>query len=235
MLQLTYQGDTAIPVEVEGILPETVRELSLDAIRSLEIFHGNRQKQLGDFFSVEGDPSDCNWNMSGDLSGVHWIGTEMREGHIHIEGNAGRHLGSEMRGGLISCDGDVGDWAGGEMRGGRLQIRGNAGHLLGAAYRGSRRGMRGGTIIVQGNAGNEVGHTMRRGSILVGGKAGDMIGFNMLAGTLFRLRRVRHSPWRWYETGYTRFVCCRSGSLAPDVSVWLSLRATLPAADESVA
>lgn len=183
-LQLTYTAQTPIPVEIEGLTPDAVRDKSLDEIRRWEIFHGNRKLPLGEMFQVEGDPSDLAWEMHGNLAGVHWIGAHMREGSIHIHGPAGRHLGSEMHGGRITVDGDAGDWVGGEMHGGVIHVHGRAGHLVGAAYRGSRKGMTGGTILIDGDAGNEIGHTMRRGLIAIGGTAGDMIAFNMLAGTL---------------------------------------------------
>jgi formylmethanofuran dehydrogenase subunit C len=183
-LELRYQADTSIPVEIEGLTPEAVRDKSLDEIRRWEIFHGNRKLPLGEMFTVEGDPSDLSWEMHGNLAGVHWIGAQMREGSIHVHGPAGRHVGSEMRGGRIEVDGDAGDWVGGEMHGGVIYVHGWAGHLVGAAYRGSRKGMTGGTILIEGDAGNEIGHTMRRGLIAIGGAAGDMIAFNMLAGTV---------------------------------------------------
>ncbi|MBN1852110.1 MAG: formylmethanofuran dehydrogenase subunit C [Pirellulales bacterium] len=184
-LTLTYRAETKVPVEIEGITPDTVRELSLDAIRRLDIYHGNQTIPLGAMFDIEGDPSDLEFEMHGNLSGVHWIGAHMREGRIQIHGPAGRHLGSEMLGGAIIVHGDAGDWVGGEMHGGLIRVHGSAGHQAGSAYRGSLIGMTGGTILIDGNAGNEIGHTMRRGLIAIGGTCDDLIGFNMLAGTVF--------------------------------------------------
>ncbi len=184
MLTLSYQGQTQVPVEVEGITPDVVRALSVAEIERLPIYHGNRQVTLGDFFQVSGDAGDERIEWLGDLKGVHWIGTKMKSGRMDIRGSAGRHVGSEMSGGELHVEGDVSDWAGGEMHGGLLQIRGSAGHLVGAAYRGSARGMTKGTILVHGSAGNEIGHTMRRGLIVVGGESGDLAGFNMRAGTV---------------------------------------------------
>ena len=183
-LQIELTASTTIPVEVEGITPDVVRDMDLKEIEALEIFEGNNQAALADFFSVSGDPSDEHIRFLGELSGVHWIGTKMQSGQITIEANAGRHVGSEMSGGRIDVMGDVSDWVGAEMKGGMIHVRGRAGHLVGAAYRGSAVGMRGGTILVDGNAGNEVGHTMRRGLIGIGGSIGDLAGFNMLAGTI---------------------------------------------------
>ncbi|MCH5375732.1 MAG: formylmethanofuran dehydrogenase subunit C [Planctomycetes bacterium] len=192
-LHLELKTQSSVPVEVEGITPDVVRDRSLDEIRRLEIFHGNVKLPLTEFFNVSGDPTDGCIEWHGDLSGVHWIGTGMSDGRIDIRGNAGRHVGSEMSGGEIHVDGDAGDWVGGEMHGGLICVGGNAGHLVGAAYRGSVRGMTGGTILIHGQAGNEIGHSMRRGLIAVGG-AGDLVGFNMLAGTVLILGTsgIRH-------------------------------------------
>lgn len=192
-LRLELKTQSTVPVEVEGITPDVVRDKSLDEIRQMEIFHGNVKLPLMEFFDVSGDPADRCMQWHGDLAGVHWIGTGMSDGRIHVHGNAGRHLGSEMTGGEIHVDGDAGDWVGGEMHGGSICVQGDAGHLVGAAYRGSARGMTGGTIMIHGQAGNEIGHSMRRGLVAVG-TAGDLAGFNMLAGTVLILGAsgIRH-------------------------------------------
>lgn len=183
-LKLVYHGQTTIPVEIEGFLPRTVRDKRLAEIEKFEIFHGNEKRPLADFFAVSGDPGDLQFDFEGDLSGVHWIGTRMGEGVIHVAGHAGRHVGSEMTGGEIHVAGDASDWVGGEMHGGLIHVCGRAGHLIGAAYRGSKRGMTGGTILVRGETGNEIGHSMRRGLLATGG-CGDFVGLNMIAGTIF--------------------------------------------------
>lgn len=182
-LRLTYQADTKIPVEVEGLLPRAVRELSLPQIERFEIFHGNEKRPLGDFFSASGSASDNRIEFAGNLAGVHWIGAHLDEGMILVDGDAGRHVGSEMTGGEIHVTGNAGDWLGGEMHGGLIHVRANAGDHVGAAYRGSKRGMTGGTLLVEGTAGDEIGHTMRRGLIAVGG-CGDFAAINMIAGTI---------------------------------------------------
>jgi len=184
-LRLTYKAIASVPVEVEGITPDVVCNHTLDEIRRLQVFHGNREMELAELFDVEGDPTDMSMDWEGELSGVHWIGAKMRGGQIRIHGNAGRHVGSELQGGVIHVEGDAGDWVGGEMHGGLIHVRGRAGHLIGAAYRGSARGMTGGTLLIDGDVGNEIGHTMRRGLLAVGGDVGDLVGFNMSAGSIF--------------------------------------------------
>ena len=150
-LQIDLTSHTSIPLELEGVTPDVVRDLSLGEIQQLEIFEGNNKAKLGDFFRVSGDPTDGEIRFVGDLSGVHWIGTKMASGQITIEGNVGRHVGSEMSGGRIDVMGNASDWVGAEMQGGTIHVRGRAGHLVGAAYRGSAVGMRGGTILVDGD------------------------------------------------------------------------------------
>jgi formylmethanofuran dehydrogenase subunit C len=184
MLTFRYNAKTSVPVEVEGLTPSAVRGMTLAEIERFEIFHGNRKIPLAEFFSVSGDPHDARFEFQGHLAGVHWIGAQMSEGEIHVQGDAGRHVGSEMTGGVLHVHGNASDWVGGEMHGGLIHVRGNAGHLVGSAYRGSAIGMAGGTILIGGSAGNEVGLTMRRGLLAVGGTCGDFVGANMLAGTV---------------------------------------------------
>jgi formylmethanofuran dehydrogenase subunit C len=183
-LRLKYKAETTVPVEVEGLVPSSVRAKLLAQIERLEVFHGNRKLALAEVFDVTGDPTDQRIEFEGDLSGVHWIGAGMDGGQIHVAGSAGRHVGSEMSAGRITVDGDAGDWVGAQMHGGVIRVRGRAGHAAGAAYRGSARGMTGGTILIDGPAGNEIGHTMRRGVIAVGG-AGDAVGVGMIAGSVY--------------------------------------------------
>lgn len=193
-LHLRYKGSTTVPVEVEGITPDTVGDKSLAKIERGDIYHGNVKVPLAEFFDATGDPSDQQIVWEGDLAGVHWIGAKMTAGRVRVVGSAGRHVGSEMKGGEIVVEGDVSDWVGGELHGGLIRVRGRAGHLAGAAYRGGTRGMTGGTLLIHGAAGNEVGHAMRRGLLAVGGGVADMAGFNMLAGTIlvFGDSGIRH-------------------------------------------
>jgi formylmethanofuran dehydrogenase subunit C len=193
-LRLRLKASSSVPLEVEGVTPDSVRGKSLSEIEKLVMFQGNLRLPLAEVFGVSGNADDGVIEWEGNLAGVHWIGAKMATGKIVIAGNCGRHLGSEMRGGEIQVQGSAGDWVGGEMQGGFIHVHGDAGHLVGAAYRGSAVGMTNGTILVGGNAGNEIGHSMRRGLIAIGGNSGDLAGFNMLAGTilLFGETGIRH-------------------------------------------
>jgi formylmethanofuran dehydrogenase subunit C len=183
-LLLSYRAIAAVPVELEGIVPDRLRDLSLAEIERISIFHGNRPASLAELFAVSGDPSDSRIEFVGELSGVHYIGQRMTSGTIEVHGNVGRHVGAEMTGGRITVRGNVGDWAGAEMHGGELHITGSAGHWVGASYRGSKKGMTDGTIAIRGNAGDEIGSAMRRGTVAVAGSCGDAAGFSMVAGTI---------------------------------------------------
>lgn len=183
-LTLYYNGQTSIPVEIEGFTPDWACDKSLSEIQRFEIFHGNRKTFLAEMFTISGDPGDKQLHFEGDLAGVHWLGAHMASGRVTIHGNAGRHVGSQMKGGEVIVEGDAGGWTGAEMRKGLIHVKGNSGTLTGGAYRGSSKGMTGGSILIDGNAGHEIGVTMRRGLIAVGGTAGDMPGFNMIAGTI---------------------------------------------------
>jgi formylmethanofuran dehydrogenase subunit C len=203
VLKLQFKGGADVPLEVEGICPDTLRGEAIHEIEKREVFYGNTRVPLAEFFSISGDPSDGHHQWDGDLAGVHWIGAGMTEGTIHITADAGRHIGSEMSGGQITVDGDASDWVGAEMKGGLIDVRGRAGHLIGSAYRGSAKGMTGGTILVHGDVGNEIGHSMRRGLLVVGGNTGDLIGFNMHAGTILV----------WGESGIRHGAGMRRGTI----------------------
>jgi formylmethanofuran dehydrogenase subunit C len=185
-LTIRLRTKNAIPIEVDSIRLETVRELSLDQIKATLVQYGNKTPTLGEFFDVSGSAAaDNHLVWEGDCAQIKLIGTNWIAGRITVDGPAGMHLGAEMTGGEIEVRGNAADWVGAEMKGGRIRIRGNTGHCVGAVYRGGRRGMTGGEILIDGNTGNELGHTMRRGLIAVRGKVGDAAGFNMLAGSLF--------------------------------------------------
>ncbi len=186
-MPLTFElhTSTSIPLEVDSIQVDTVREQSADDVSRTLIQRGNRQVPIGEFFKVTGSANeDETLVWQGDCSKVKLIGTHLNGGRVVVEGNAGMHLGAEMRKGEIVVNGDAADWVGAEMKGGRIHIHGNAGHLIGAVYRGGRKGMTGGEILVDGNIGNEIGHSMRRGLIAAGGKIGDFAGVSMIAGTI---------------------------------------------------
>lgn len=184
-LVLTVRNSSSIPLEVDSVSNESVRNQSQDEVLRTLIQRGNKQVPLAEFFDAAGSAADDDelvWE--GDCSRVKYIGAHLISGRVRVEGDAGMHLGAEMKGGEVIVSGNAHDWVGAEMKGGRIHVHGNAGHLIGATYRGGRRGMTGGEVLVDGNAGNELGNSMRRGLIAVGGGVGDFAGVSMIAGTI---------------------------------------------------
>ncbi len=155
---------------------------------------GNEYMPLAEVFAVSGDPSDLNVVIQGDVPNARWIGAEMTEGTIRVEGSVGRHAGAIMRGGELIVSGNAGDWLGREMKGGRIRVSGNAGDFVAASLPGERRGMTGGEILIGRNAGDKIGRRMRRGLIAVGGTAGDSVGLELLAGTILVFGRCGLRP-----------------------------------------
>jgi formylmethanofuran dehydrogenase subunit C len=187
MLKIEVRHDSDIPLEMPGILPERVANLTPLAASKHPVLLGNRRLELGEVATVSKDGSDAQLWFVGNTGRLKNLGAGMNRGMIWVYGDAGMHAGAGMNGGLLHILGSAGDWCGAEMRGGQIEVRGSAGNQLGAAYRGSRHGMRGGAIVVHGNAGDEAGLLMRRGVIAVGGKVGRFAGATMIAGTLVAL------------------------------------------------
>ena len=121
-----------IPIETDGIKPDHLATLSPSEIAALPVRHGNRMEKLGDFFHVEGDPSDLEIHIEGDCSRVTRLGAGMTGGALTIDGAAGPYAGAELRNGRIEIRGDAGDWLGAEMRGGQIHVHGSAGNRAGA-------------------------------------------------------------------------------------------------------
>ena len=197
---LTLKESLTIPLEADSIRPDLLAEKSRREIEALPLYHGNRERKLGDLFEVEGERSD-RVRVVGDLSRVKKLGYGMAGGRLVVEGDAGMHLGALRRGGEIVVRGNAADWLGAEMRGGLIRVKGNAGNFVGAAYHGSKRGMNRGTIIIEGNAGNEVGERMRRGLIVILGDAGDFLGANMIDGTIVVFGKAGEGPGAGMKRG----------------------------------
>ncbi|OEG62659.1 MAG: formylmethanofuran dehydrogenase subunit C [Halanaerobium sp. MDAL1] len=173
-----------IPVEVENIRTDLIKDLSFSELKEIEIRAGKKIYQLQDFFEIEGDAA-ANIEINGDLSNFKYLGAGMSTGSIKVNGDIGMHVGSEMSGGKIEIDGNAGDWLGAEMTGGLISVSGNAGNYIGAAFRGDKLGMNRGLIYIEGNAGNFVANKMRRGEIIIKGDCGDLLGAQMIAGSVY--------------------------------------------------
>jgi formylmethanofuran dehydrogenase subunit C len=194
LIELERTAETDLGIEVDGIVPDRLLGLRLDEIAGMPVWIGRDKLDLRSAFKIEvtehfpaseNNPITIRW--TGDLSNVHLIGAQMKQGKIEIDSSAGRHVGYGMSGGSITVRGSVGDYAGAEMRGGLLEILGDAGDHLGGCHGGNKTGVNRGEILVRGNAGAGVGQRMRRGLIAVQGNVGRLCGWNMLAGSIIVL------------------------------------------------
>jgi formylmethanofuran dehydrogenase subunit C len=199
-IKLTLKQEPAVTLEAEAITPDRFAGLSNTEICALSVYHGKREKQLDDFFEVEGERSD-QIEIHGNLHRVRHVGRAMHSGQIIVHGDIGMHLGAYMTGGRIEVHGNAGDWVGGEMKKGLIHVHGCAGQQVGAAYRGSLMGMQGGTIIIDESAGIEVGLRMRRGLIIVGGQARDFVGLQMKGGTIVLCDGAEIRTGAWMQRG----------------------------------
>ena len=98
MFRLTLRTASTVPLEVFGITPAAVANLSELEVALLPIRHGNRTEPLGEFFDVSTRvstaPRIADIQFAGDTRNVHGIGAEMSSGFVYVENSAGRHTGS---------------------------------------------------------------------------------------------------------------------------------------------
>ncbi len=156
---------SSIPIEAEIITTNNFAGKSIEEIKKLSVWRGNREKTLGDFFDVKGskvdDPAGLKIIIDGDVSRVKGIGKKMTAGEIVINGNAGMHTADLQNGGKMTVNGDVEGFCGLEMKKGEFIVNGNAGNYFIAANRGSWQGMTGGKVVVNGNVGSEMAAWVR--------------------------------------------------------------------------
>lgn len=167
---LTLRSSLDAPLDLDGVLPETISTLSELEIANLVIWQGRSRTRLGDWFTVDGEYAQ-SIRIDGDVRHCRGVGARMSTGSLEIIGDAGDDLGAAMRGGSIL-------------------VRGNAGDRVGAGLPGASRGMMGGEIIVDGAVGNDAGARMRRGLLFVHGNAGANAAVNIIAGSVVVMGRV---------------------------------------------
>ena len=182
-LILTQCEVTAQRLDMRQFTPDRLAQLTLDEIRRLPLYVGNRSELAGDLFDVSGEPSE-RIHITTAASNLDFIGAGMRLGELTVIGDAGHGVAQGMSGGLLLVRGSTGDEAGTNISGGQLRIEGHTGERLGGPSTGATQGMSGGLIHVTGRAGDRAGERMRRGMILIDGDTGSYCGANMIAGTI---------------------------------------------------
>ncbi|MCW4033459.1 MAG: formylmethanofuran dehydrogenase subunit C [Candidatus Bathyarchaeota archaeon] len=191
MVEITFKikKTLKVPVDAPDLNPDIIVGKSLDEVRNIEIWEGNRKIKLCEIFDVNGEQADkieeLHIKIIGDVSKVKRIGQKMSGGNIQIDGNAGVYLGNKMKDGSIIVSGDAGSWLGAFMQGGMIEVKGNAGDFVGASYRGKSEGMKGGMILIHGDAGNEIGCWMKGGTIQIMGNSEGYPGTHMKNGTIY--------------------------------------------------
>ncbi len=188
VLRPTIDPTEKIPLDLKSVSPDTLAGKTLDKIKKIKIWRGNRRFTLGKFFEVTGKTDKTSdktvIEVAGSIPQVRHLGQDMTAGTIIVKGDAGMHLGARMTGGTIGVKGNADHWLGAEMSGGTIRVAGNVGDKAASSYLGSKYGMNGGSLHVKGNAGHEIGMGMRRGIIVVDGDTGSYTGTRMLAGTI---------------------------------------------------
>ena len=88
-LTLRYNSDTSIPVEIEGIVPDRLRDKSLAEIERLAIHHGNRKVPLAELFTRLGRPFRRANRYRRGPERRSLIGYGMNSGEIRVHGQRG--------------------------------------------------------------------------------------------------------------------------------------------------
>ncbi|MBD3350777.1 MAG: formylmethanofuran dehydrogenase subunit C [Candidatus Lokiarchaeota archaeon] len=165
VLTLKLKKKLDLYLEADSITPDNCAGKSVDEIKKLVVFLGNRKMGLGEFFDVKGKSGDKAEDtkivIEGNCSYVQRIGEKMSAGEIVITGDCGMHVGNTMTGGKILVEGNADDWVGAMMDGGEITVNGDAGNHCAGAYRGNWVGMNAGKIVVKGKIGVESGSYMR--------------------------------------------------------------------------
>ncbi|MFX1475362.1 MAG: formylmethanofuran dehydrogenase subunit C [Promethearchaeota archaeon] len=189
VLHSEIEPEDLIPINASVLTPDAIVGKSIEKIRKIKLWHGNRQVPLGKLFragfSAGLDMGGPALDIHGPIPTVRRLGENMTRGKIIVHGDVGMHCGARMKGGLIRVEGNADHWLGAEMSGGQILVEGSVGDKAASAYLGSKYGMNGGSLHIKGNAGHELGMGMRRGVIVVEGDTDSFTGTRMLAGTIF--------------------------------------------------
>lgn len=182
-LTFTLREHPRQTVDLSPLTPDKLRDKSLDEISALRLASGNRKLRVDELFALTpGDTQQIVIRTDSDK--LNFVGREMAQGSITVEGNIGAYAGMHAHGGKLTVTGNVGAYAATGMVAGLMHIGGSAGDFLAASLPGDAHGMRGGTVVVDGNCADRLGDRMRRGVVLIRGATGSYCAARMLAGTI---------------------------------------------------
>ncbi len=171
-------------LDLSKLTPAHLAQMAAGDIAKLVVGTTKRGLTVGDLFKVSGKPGD-RVVIQGGSSRLDYVGADLADGTVIVEGEVGICAGSSMRGGKLEIRGDAGPWLATGLSGGMVTVQGSSGGLIGGLRAGDRFGMTGGTVVVEGDAGDRVGERMRRGTIIVRGRCGANAGARMLGGTIW--------------------------------------------------
>lgn len=182
-LTLRFKPQESRRIDLFGIVPNRVSELSLSEILQLPIQVDERPALVGDCFEVlEGERTAIAFE--GDLSNCDYIGGGLESGSIIVQGSVGDFLADRMRGGSLEVQGSANRFACSGLRGGLVRVQGDCGEYAAAAAPGAKRGMNGGMLVVGGNCDQWLATRMRRGTVIVRGDVAAACASRMIAGTV---------------------------------------------------
>ncbi len=192
-LTFTLKQRTDQRVDMSPLICQKLAGMEPTEVAAIELQNGKRKVRVDELFKISG--LDCqNIQIKNSFGKLDFIGKDLSEGSIHVDGDVGAYLGMGMTSGSIEVFGNTDIYAACEMKGGLLTIDGNAGDFLGGAMIGNKQGMKGGAVLVKGNTGDRAGDNMRRGVMLIEGDAGDYCGSRMVAGTIAVLGKTGRFP-----------------------------------------
>ncbi len=182
-LTFTLKTRPAQRVDMSPLVCQLLQGKDPGEIAAIKLQSGKCKLRVDELFNISGSDAQ-NIVIKNSFDKLDFIGKELENGTITVEGDAGAYLAMGMKSGEIKVSGNAGLYAGCEMKKGYLEIAGDTGDFLGGALPGNKMGMKGGLILIKGNAGERVGDHLRRGTILIEGNAGDYCGSRMTAGTI---------------------------------------------------
>lgn len=171
-------------LDLSKLTPSRLGAMPGNDIPRIPIGTSNRKLTVGDVFTISGTAGD-RVTIDASSGRLDFIGAELDQGTVVVEGDVGAYAGAGMKGGRLEIKGDTGPWLAAAQGGGLVSVKGSTGAFVGAQRPGDRFGMTGGIVVIEGHAGDRVGERMRRGTIVVRGRCGGYAGSRMLGGTIW--------------------------------------------------
>ena len=154
-------------------------------LRKTTVLYNNKEQKLQELFKIQVQKNDKNeLIVFGMNKNCDYLGWKWKKGILRIKSDVGSFLGVQMIDGKIIVEGSCEHHAGSAITGGKIFIKSNAEDFVGCPLPGNKIGMNGGLIVIYGKAGNFLGLQMRRGVIFVGKDVGNNCCNNMISGTV---------------------------------------------------